>query len=79
MSEFFAMGGYAAFVWPAYGTAAVILLGLLLSTLRSLRAGETTLRALEDSRPKPRRARAASRTGGQAGAREMGTREVREG
>ena len=24
--EFFTMGGYAAYVWPAYGTALVVLL-----------------------------------------------------
>ena len=26
MSEFFAMGGYAAFVWPSYGLTALVLL-----------------------------------------------------
>ncbi len=25
MAEFFNMGGYAAFVWPSYGLAAVVL------------------------------------------------------
>ncbi|MSR15886.1 MAG: heme exporter protein CcmD [Gammaproteobacteria bacterium] len=25
MNDFFAMGGYAAFVWPAYGLTAVVL------------------------------------------------------
>lgn len=25
MSEFFNMGGYAAFVWPSYGLAAIVL------------------------------------------------------
>ena len=29
MQTFFEMGGYAAFVWPAYGVAAVVLIGLL--------------------------------------------------
>ncbi|MEM8770664.1 MAG: heme exporter protein CcmD [Pseudomonadota bacterium] len=24
MTEFFAMGGYAAFVWPAYGVSALV-------------------------------------------------------
>ncbi len=47
VAEFFAMGGYAAFVWPAFGVAAVILFGLLVSTLRTLRAREKALRALE--------------------------------
>ena len=25
MSEFFSMGGYAAYVWPSYGLAAILL------------------------------------------------------
>jgi heme exporter protein D len=29
LSEFFAMGGYAAYVWPAFGFAAVVLLAVL--------------------------------------------------
>ena len=29
MNEFFAMGGYAAYVWPAYGISAVALIVLL--------------------------------------------------
>ncbi len=28
MSDFFAMGGYAAYIWPAYGVSAVVLAGL---------------------------------------------------
>ena len=46
MSQFFAMGGYAAFVWPAYAVAAVVLIGLLVQTLRSLRAREAEFAAL---------------------------------
>jgi len=57
MSEFLAMGGYAAFVWPAYGLAALVLIGLLVGTLKTLRASETTLKALEGSRPPRRRQR----------------------
>ena len=29
MAEFFAMGGYAWYVWPSYGIAAAVLVGLL--------------------------------------------------
>ena len=29
VSDFLAMGGYAAFVWPAYGVTAVVLGGLV--------------------------------------------------
>ena len=32
MSDFFTMGGYGAYVWPAFGFAAVVLLGLLLQS-----------------------------------------------
>ena len=46
MLQFFAMGGYAAFVWPAYAVAAVVLIGLLLQSLRSLRAREEEFAAL---------------------------------
>ena len=45
--SFFEMGGYAAFVWPAFGAAAVIMIALLLLSIRAMRARETALRALE--------------------------------
>ena len=32
-TEFFAMGGYAGFVWGAYGFAAVVLLANILAAL----------------------------------------------
>lgn len=28
MAEFFAMGGYAVYIWPAYGIAAAVIIGL---------------------------------------------------
>ncbi len=37
---FLAMGGYAVYVWPAYGLAAAVLIGLWLASARSLRARE---------------------------------------
>lgn len=57
MSDFFAMGGYAAYVWPAYALAALVLVGLLVASLRGLHAREATLKALEGSRPVRRRSR----------------------
>ncbi|PWC31920.1 heme exporter protein CcmD [Azospirillum sp. TSO22-1] len=57
MTDFFAMGGYAAYVWPAYAVAALMMLTVLASTLRGLRAREATLKALEGSRPARRRER----------------------
>lgn len=47
---FFEMGGYAAYVWPAFGAAAALLIALLVASLRAMRAREAELRALEASR-----------------------------
>jgi len=43
MSEYFAMGGYAAFVWPSYGVAAILLVVLFLLSARRLQAAERAL------------------------------------
>ena len=52
------MGGYAAYVWPAYLVAAVVMAGQVVATLRALRRREAALTQLE----KPeRRARAKAR------------------
>ena len=45
--SFFEMGGYAAYVWPAFGAAAVIMIALLVQSLRAMRAREATLKSLE--------------------------------
>ncbi len=56
MSDYFAMGGYAAYVWPAYAVTIIMLVGTLASTLAGLRRREAMVRALEAARP-PRAAR----------------------
>jgi heme exporter protein D len=57
MDSFFAMGGYAAFIWPAYGATAAILIGLLVASWRGLRARETELKLAESAHAaRPRRA-----------------------
>ncbi|CAO3408129.1 heme exporter protein CcmD [Azospirillum largimobile] len=61
MNDFLHMGGYAAYVWPAYGIAALVLLGLLVATWKGLRNAEATLKALESARPARRRTRNAGR------------------
>lgn len=76
MSEFFAMGGYAAFVWPAYGVTALVLIGLLAATFKTLRSSETTLKALEGSRPARRR---KHRNDTAATSPKVGAAEVGEG
>ncbi len=61
MNEFLHMGGYAVYVWPAYGIATLVLLGLLVATWKGLRNAEATLKALESARPARRRTRNAGR------------------
>jgi heme exporter protein D len=50
MAKFFEMGGYAIYVWPAFATAALVMVGLLVTSLRTLRAREAVLRRLEAAR-----------------------------
>lgn len=45
--RFLEMGGYAAFVWPAYGVTAAVLGSLAIASLRGLRASERALAELE--------------------------------
>ena len=47
MSAFLHMGGYAAYVWPAYAISAGALIIATLVTLRSYRKSKARLAALE--------------------------------
>jgi heme exporter protein D len=47
LSAFLDMGGYGAFVWPAYGITAFVLLALLVISRGALARSEATLTALE--------------------------------
>ncbi len=47
---FLDMGGYALWVWPAYGAAVIGLVGILVLTLRSLKAREREFEALKAQR-----------------------------
>ena len=47
------MGGYAAFVWPAYAVAVVVLGGIAVQSWRCYRASIRELDGLQ--RPSPRR------------------------
>lgn len=47
MEAFLAMGGYARFVWPAYGAAAVVLVGFLVHGLAAYRRRQRELAALQ--------------------------------
>ena len=68
MSDFFAMGGYGAYVWPAFGFAAAVLLALLWQSWRAARSREAELEQLRRlvrpgpaGRPRLRPVRAAER------------------
>ncbi len=43
MSAFLAMGGYAAFVWPAYGVTGILLAGAVIVTWRDYRRAKARL------------------------------------
>ena len=66
-SSFLAMGGYAAFVWPAYILAAAILLGLWIESLRGLRGCLRALARLEAELPARRGRRGAVAAAGAGG------------
>ncbi len=51
IGDFLAMGGYAGFVWPAYGVAALVLIALAVTSVRRARSAEAEVRVLEDTRP----------------------------
>lgn len=51
MSEFFAMGGYAAFVWPAYGASAMVIAGLSFAIWRRGQILKKRLAARETTPP----------------------------
>ena len=47
MSDLFALGDYAAFVWPAYGVTVLGLGGVIAFTLRAYLLAKARLSALE--------------------------------
>jgi heme exporter protein D len=48
MSEFFAMGGYAGFIWSSWGVSALCVLGLTVFAMLERRAANADLQQLED-------------------------------
>ena len=47
MADFFDMGGYAAFIWPAFGLTFLVMAIMVVATLRRLRANQRELARLE--------------------------------
>jgi heme exporter protein D len=54
IGAFLAMGGYAGFVWPAYGVALAVLGGLASVSWRRYRESTVTLERLQQDLPKRR-------------------------
>ena len=50
-----ATGQYAAYIWAAYGSAAVILIGLALASWRGLKTKEAELERAEAASPRARK------------------------
>lgn len=55
IESFFAMGGYGAYVWPAYGLTAAVMIAFLVTTLRSLRSRRKSLDTLQANAGQRRR------------------------
>jgi heme exporter protein D len=66
MSDYLNMGGYAAFVWPAYGAAAIILVIFAIDSWRRVRQAVMALRRLEAEAVRQPAAARRAPTSGQA-------------
>jgi heme exporter protein D len=55
LDRFLEMGGYARFVWPAYGLALVVLAGMAVQSYRAWRQQHRLWSALEATRPQRQR------------------------
>lgn len=47
MAHFFSMGGYAAFIWPAYGVSLIGIGGIIWITMRDYARAKHRLQQLE--------------------------------
>jgi len=52
VAHFLAMGGYARFVWPAYGVAVLVLGWMVTDTVTAYRRSRRELQRLEPDRPR---------------------------
>ncbi len=48
MANFFAMGGYAVFVWPAYAVTFVVLIAAIVLSIQSYTQARRNVRQLEE-------------------------------
>lgn len=47
ITQYLAMGGYARYVWPAYGAAVLVLLGMVIASVSGWRRQQRLWAALE--------------------------------
>ncbi len=59
-NEFFTMGGYGGYVWPAFGVTALIMIWLLAASLRRLRENENLLKQMQATTPRRQAGRAGA-------------------
>ncbi|MGB0682113.1 MAG: heme exporter protein CcmD [Magnetovibrionaceae bacterium] len=67
MAEFFAMGGYAAFVWPCFGVAAVLMIGLAIASWTECKRNERLFHQMQDASAKGRSRQSNPKTSEAAG------------
>ena len=48
MADFFAMGGYAGFVWPAYIITMIVLIAAIVVSLQAHRSARQSVQRLEE-------------------------------
>tara|TARA_R110000824_G_scaffold118960_10_gene271788 strand:- start:41836 stop:42051 length:216 start_codon:yes stop_codon:yes gene_type:complete len=66
MADFFAMGGYAGFVWSSYAVVGLVMLGLVFVIWRDLRRQKALLAVLEKLNADGSRKRAPMKNAGNA-------------
>jgi len=49
LTEVLAMGGYATYVWPSFIIAAITMIAMVATSMRSLRKAQRTLAELQNS------------------------------
>lgn len=80
MSEFWAMGGYGAYVWSAYGVTALLLLLMLVWSVMGARARETELEQIRKlSRSERQRPPSATLSEARSGRDGVAAEERQEG
>ena len=47
ITDYLTMGGYAAFIWPAYGVAAAVIIAFAIDSWQRVKRAEAALRKLE--------------------------------